>query len=133
MSRFKMRVCCVIIFAFLYSAFAAYGELYYWLWGKTIEAQLVDVHGAKERDGTSFQYSFMDGDKHRTEIDIANVDGPIKKEGTITVQYIPGDTDYSRIYGHREMGAVYFFFGCLALMLIFIGLIVREANAPIPI
>ena len=131
MSTIKIRICCGIVFAFIYSAFLAYGELSYAIRGQ--DCPSTPARYPPWRDtARKARHLFHRATWRQTETDIVKVDGPVPKEGMITIQYIPGDTDYSRILGHQDMGGVYFFLGCLVVLVVFIGRLECEAAHRLP-
>jgi hypothetical protein len=138
-ATWKIRLLMAVVLAFLYSAFQAFGELRYAIWGKTVEAQLLQVRSAQDADvsghsraATAFEYSFPDPQLgSRSEKDLVPTTWKTPQGHSVLVQYIPGEKDESRLAGHTQTGSVAFFVGCLVVMVGFIALLVKEANEPV--
>ncbi len=127
-------------FVFLVSCFYAYGELAYLIWGRSAEARLTEppkiVVMKSRRGGETEQlrveYRFADGDSDlRTEVDMVPTDWPVPREGTVAIQYIPGDKYSSRLVGHRQTVWLVIFFLSLAATAFFVYRLAKEANEPI--
>src|SRR5262245_58509331 len=101
---------------FFVSAFFAFQELRYAIWGKTTSA---DVSEAKivEDDGSQklvIKYSFQEeGGARRTEKDSVGVEWRPPAGGKLKVDYLPDFKDGSRIAGNRNLTMLYSFLGSL--------------------
>lgn len=135
----KVRIALGVFIAFVLSAFFAFEELRYTIWGRTVQAQLLEVRNTRDIGGRgrtepalAFDYSFDDGELgRRTEKDMVPPDWARPEGNSIAVQYIPGEKDASRLAGHRHIGSVVIFGACLLALAVFIIILAREANAPI--
>jgi hypothetical protein len=102
---------------FLISGCFSVSELRYAVSGTTTDAQLLEVkevvsRGRWGRRHTNLQvhYQFNDGaGGSRSEADTVSTDWPFASEDTISVQYIPGKAEWSRIAGNRRDWAVIVF------------------------
>ena len=135
LARFKWLLFAGIMF--LISGYYSISELRFAVSGKTIEASLTQVKqtmstGRRSRPRLSFEYQFAEADgKTRSERDVVSVDWPAPTAGTVTIQYIPGVANASRLLGHSNMVWVYVFMGCSVAMAVSIYLLCRAANEPI--
>lgn len=122
LAKFKLILFALVVF--LVSGFFAYGELKFSLWGKTAQANISRTFETEEpgRRGRSrpllaVEYSFTEADgTPRNERDDVPRGSQIPSSGPITVEYLPGVADSSRILGHSSKMAVYVFLGCLAIL-----------------
>src|SRR3954454_13361875 len=108
--RFKLLLFFGLMF--LVSTFFAYKELKYWLRGKTIRADLIDVRettssGRRRRPMLVVEYGFTEpgATTRRRETDRVSTDWEQPADKSVTVQYLPG-TDNSRLAGHANLVAV---------------------------
>jgi len=133
----KIRIFFGLLFTFIVSTYFAYEELKYAIWGKTVSAQLLDVHNTRDIGGggrsvaaIGVEYSFTDAERGaRTEKDMVPTDWERPTGNEVLVEYIPGEKDASRIAGYRRVGSIVFFFGVLLVVGIFILKLAREANS----
>ena len=121
---FQMRAMLGIAILFFVSLFFAFGEMRYYVFGKTVDAEIVQVQRLLEprRRGSSIpklsvEYQFMDPDgRKRKETDMVPEEWGISRaDGVVAVQYIPG-TESSRLVGHTNTFWVYVFLVFLGLM-----------------
>lgn len=108
--------------AFLFSAFFAFQELKYFVWGTTAEATVTNTFETRERRRNllAVEYTFTDKEgQHHSERDDVPSDWPTPGP-KVTIQYMPGVEDSSRLEGHSRTGAVWVFFVCCGL-LVFAG------------
>lgn len=121
-----------VILTFLVSAFFAYRELKYTLWGQTIDAQIVRTYqttptGRRGRPMLVVEYSFQDAGQTRREGDRVSLDTPLASDTSVPIQYLPG-TDLSRLAGNRNLVSVWIFLGTLALLAFFLIRLIREGQ-----
>lgn len=109
LQRLKLRLMMGVIILFIASCVASCNEIRYLIWSKTASAKVTGMQGA--RGGVSVSYSFddaaLDGGTTRKEDDdvppdlIRNGTEAFPGNGTVTIQYIPGAPDRSRVKGHN--------------------------------
>ncbi|MFT3685791.1 MAG: hypothetical protein QM783_12850 [Phycisphaerales bacterium] len=105
LERLKLRLMLGVIVLFIASCVASCNEVRYFIWSKTTSAKLTGMHGA--RGGVAVSYSFDDDGTVRNEDDdvsadlIRNGSAAVPGDGTVTIQYIPGAADRSRVKGHN--------------------------------
>jgi hypothetical protein len=131
---------------FLFSAFFAYSELRFAIWGKTTEAEIIEtfetsepglgrkavvrhVVNGPENDILAVKFRFKEegGTLHEERDDVPiswTLDDPEK----VTVQYIPGEPESARLAGHSNDGSVYLFLAMLALLMFFGYRLYRHAS-----
>jgi hypothetical protein len=119
---------------FLVSTFFAYKELKYWLRGRTIKADLIEVRettssGRRRQPMLVVEYGFTEpgATTRRRETDRVSVDWEPPTDKTVMVQYFPG-TDDSRLAGHANVVAVVIFFASFAVTAFFVGRLWMEAR-----
>jgi hypothetical protein len=139
MQRLKWLLVAGVLF--LLSAVFSYGELKFAVWGKTAPAKVTRTHethngggfgrrGLRERTpllAVEYQFTEADGTA-RSERDDVPIDWPMPENGEISVQYLPGVADSSRLEGHSRMTWVYVFLGSLAWLAYSIYKLWREAT-----
>jgi hypothetical protein len=119
---------------FLVSAFFSWWELRYFAQGRTTQASVVEVREVtKGRYGRSryhrVTYAFEDASTGEARSESDDVPRSWNKPaGTTRVQYIPGTRGISRLAGHRSYASVVFFSVCLAVTVVYLGLLFREAR-----
>jgi len=115
----KLKVMLIVIVAFVVSAFVSCSELKYATSGKKTEAvidRVSDVVGRRGQTGRQVVYHFHDQTgKLRKSSDQVPRDWVASDDQKIDVEYLE---DTSRVAGHRNIGALVTFFGCLAAMLV---------------
>ena len=123
---FLLRIAFAGAMIFFISAFFAFQELRYAIWGKVTSA---DVSEAKlvEHDGAQkliVKYSFQEeGGTRRTEKDEVGLDWEPPAGDKLQVDYLPGVKDRSRIAGNRNTLMLYIFLGSLLFCLITIAVL----------
>jgi len=122
---------------FFVSTFFAYKELKYWLRGKTIQADLIDVRETTSADRrhrpmlvVEYGFTAPGATTHRRETDRVSTDWEPPGNKTVIVQYLPG-TDDSRLAGHANVVAVVIFFASFAVTAFFVGRLWLEAREPV--
>lgn len=127
----------IVGLVFLVSAFFAWREMKYAVFGKEVNAQLVRVYETEERgrrgrrvDKLAVEYQFKDaGDGTiRKETDTLSINSPRPTGKTVPVQYMSGTPDRSRIKGHSNQIAVIIFLACTAFFGFKIFQLVRESK-----
>ena len=127
---------------FLVSGWFAFGEMRYALFGSTVQARIVDVSDTElvGRRGRrtpmrAIRYSFEESDgAQRTERDDVPLDWtPAEGEtltagSTVSVQYLSGKPDKSRLAGHKHSLPLAIFVVCLLGMLGFSVWLWRHAH-----
>jgi hypothetical protein len=109
--RVKLRIFIGILVLLIASTVSSCNEMRYFVWGKTIDAKYekgeVFTRGSGGKKLTIY-YSFDDGDlgtrKEDDEVDLDWLKGRDIVDGaagTVTVQYIPGTAERSRLKGHN--------------------------------
>lgn len=101
---------------FLMAGYFSYQELKYAIWGTTAEATITRTFDTRERrrDLLAVEYTFSDEEGRRiSERDDVPIDWPLP-EDKVSVQYIPGVKDSSRLEGHSSTVAVWVFLGSCA-------------------
>ena len=123
--QFKAILCFGILF--LVSAFFAWKEVKYLLWGKVVEADLISTREVTtltrrgEEVWLVVEYSFKEtGGTQRREKDRVHTDWSLPGGKKVPVQYLAG-TDNSRLVGHRNYVAVFIFVVSFALTAFFVG------------
>ncbi len=131
---------------FLFSAYFAYEEFRFLIWGETTEAEIIetfetrDVHagrmevvdravnGAKNDIlAVKFRYTEADGTLHEERDDVP-IDWKLDDPHKAVVQYIPGEPRSTRLAGHARTGYVYFLLAMLALLSFFGHRLYRHAS-----
>jgi hypothetical protein len=94
---------------FLVSCFICYGELIYLVRGRQAQANVTKSYESTRRgrfglsQGTmvTVEYAFAEPDgTRRTGSDTVRPDWPLPSNGTVPVQYTPGEDGRSRLSGH---------------------------------
>ena len=117
-ARFKWLLVSGIVF--LISGYFSYNELRFFVRGKTAEARVTRTRetqsgGRHSSPVLSVEYQFTEADgTSRSERDQVAIGSAVTANDLITVQYLPGVEDSSRVLGNSRMGAVYLFLACLA-------------------
>lgn len=134
----KFKLFCAAFGAFVISFWLSFQEFQYPLWGRTTEAavnRVYDRERAGRRSGGPERvasYSFQEaGAGNRDESTTVPLDWEPPSNGRVTVQYVPGAKNRSRIEGQRNTGALVVFFGSLAAVALLILKLAREANEPV--
>ena len=104
--------------AFLLSGYFSFQELKFAVWGTTAQAEVTNTFETRNsRRGGSLlavEYTFTDKEgKHYSERDDVPSSWP-SPGPKVTIQYLPGVEDCSRLEGHSSKVAVWVFFGCCA-------------------
>jgi hypothetical protein len=104
--RLKLRLMFGVFALFIASCVASCNEARYLIWGTTTSAKVTGMQNS--RTGVNISYSFDDGDTGtRKEDDDVSADlirgntEVFPGDGTVTVQYIPGALERSRVKGHN--------------------------------
>lgn len=116
LAKFKRSLLLLSGCAFLSSAFYFYQELKFTVWGATAEATVTRTFETKERRRQllAVEYKFRDEDgKRYSERDDVPIDWPVPVD-VVTVEYLPGVDDSSRLEGHSSSAAVWIFLACTA-------------------
>jgi hypothetical protein len=135
----KIRLAFALVLFFFVSVFFAFRELQYLIWGKTTEAQLIEVYQGQEGGRRSapaliFHYAFPDPEGNlpmRDENDFLPLDTPRPSGNTVRVQYLSGTKYASRLEGHRKMEYVVFLAIAMLAAAGFVGKLALEANEPV--
>lgn len=133
-----MRSAKALLYAgvlFLMSAYFSFVEFKFLLWGQTATADVTSVRevqgSRKKRPYRVVEYRFTEADgAARSERDDVPTDYPAAEGSTITVQYLPGVADSSRLEGTAKMMWVYIFCGALAWVIWSVFSLYREAQQP---
>lgn len=119
LAKFKWLLIAVIIF--LGSGYFSYKELKFAVWGATAEARVSETFATRNssrrrsRPLLAVKYSFTDEDGNQfSERDDVPIDWPVSEN--MTVQYLPGVEDSSRLLGHSSWLAVCVFLASLGLL-----------------
>lgn len=116
LKKFKWLLVAVIVF--LISTYYSWQELKFLAWGETAQATVTNTFETSSGSRRSqpllaVEYSFTDSATGpRSERDDVPVDWPLP-EGPITVQYLPGVADSSRLEGRSSRAAVIIFLACV--------------------
>lgn len=135
LARFKWILIAGI--AFLFSAYLSYKELKFAVWGETAEATVTDTHevrgGRRSSPKLAVEYTFTDeSGAHHSERDDVSINSAISTNDLLTVQYLPGVDDSSRIEGNSNRFAVVIFLGSLAWLAFSFFKLYRDAQNPHP-
>ena len=116
--------------AFLVSAYFSYKELKFAVWGTTADATVTRTFETKNRRTPllAVEYTFLDeAGKSHSERDDVSLDWPVESE-IMTVQYLPGVDDSSRLAGHSNKVVVWIFLACTAWFAVSGFKLYKEAN-----
>lgn len=112
----KFKMILVAGVAFLFSAYFSWQELKFAMWGESAEARVTRTFETAERRQPllAVEYTFEDqkGRSYRERDDL-----PISFSApgeVVTVEFLPGVEDSSRIEGHSSMASVWVFLACLS-------------------
>ncbi len=138
--RGKAGLLLAAIAAFLISGWYSYNELKYALHGETADATVLRTYESTEptrrgRTGPRLAvlYAFADRDGlSREERDWVPLPSDLQGEPTVRVQYLPGEDGASRLAVNRSQLGPVIFAICLAVVVLSLFRLIREANAPIP-
>jgi hypothetical protein len=111
----KFKMILVAGLAFLFSAYSSWQELKFAMWGTTAEARVTRTFDTAERRRPllAVEYTFEDRDgRSHSERDDLPASFPDPGD-VVTVEYLPGVEDSSRIEGHSSMASVWVFLACL--------------------
>jgi hypothetical protein len=114
LAKFKRILLAGVVF--LISAYYSYQEIKFAIWGATAEATVTRTFETKvkRRQLLAVEYKFSDEDgKRYSERDDVPIDWPVPAS-VVTVQYLPGVDDSSRLEGHSSSAAVWIFLACSA-------------------
>lgn len=103
---------------FISSGYYAFQELKFMIWGQTAEATVTNVFETAERRKPllAVEYTFTDAEgQHHSERDDVPRSWP-RPGPKVTVQYLSGVEDSSRLEGHSSSTAVWVFLTCCGLM-----------------
>ena len=133
----KLKWLLVAVFAFLFSAYFSYQELKFAVAGVTADATVTNTFevrgGRRSSPKLAVEYTFTDEDgAHHSERDDVSIGSSISENDTISVQYLPGAEDSSRIEGNSNSFAVAIFLGCLIWLGFSFFKLYREAQNPRP-
>lgn len=135
----KFKLLLGVSAAFLISAWFVFQEFQYLLWGQKAEVTVSRVYNreTRARRGSRTErvvgYSFQDGSAgNRNESTTVALDWEPPESGRVTIQYVPGAKNRSRLDGQRNTVALTIFFGTLLAGALLIWKLACEANAPIP-
>lgn len=106
------------VVVFFSSGYYAFQELKFMIWGQTAEATVTNVFETAERRKPllAVEYTFTDAEgAHHSERDDVPRSWP-KPGPKVTVQYLSGVEDSSRLEGHSSTTAVWVFLTCCGLM-----------------
>jgi hypothetical protein len=110
----QIRLWLFAIVMFFFGIYTAYREFRYAISGETTQATVVDMFETRGRRGRTtrhvrYQYTDAEATQKRTGSD-AVADGAFFDRGqAISIQYLPGEEDSSRLSGHRNyVGLVIF-------------------------
>lgn len=115
----KLKWLVVALVVFLISTYYSWQELKFVVWGQTAQANVTNTFetssgGRRSAPLLAVEYTFTDSATGaRSERDDVPVDWPLS-ENTVTVQYLPGVVDSSRLHGHSRQSAVLIFVACAA-------------------
>lgn len=133
--RFKGMLVAGVLF--LFSAYFSYQELRYAIWGQSAEARITSIspyrstRGLRRRTRQAVRYSFVD-EQGQTRDERDDVRSTWQPSGeTVTVAYIPGVADASRLASNTRWYAVWLFLICVAWLAYQFVAVIREANRPI--
>ncbi len=132
----KFKWVLIVGIVFLVSACYSWVELKYLIWGQTVDAQVTNSFIAtstgrrgRKSEKLAVEYTFADSAAGpRSERDDVSTDWPVPV-GTVSVQYLPGVPDSSRLSGHTYMLAVWMLMISLILLVAFVVHMHRESNA----
>ena len=121
---------------FFISAFYAYGELKYLVLGKTAEARVTRTLKFKDArlkgpgvEMLAVEYQFVEASgTPRGERDNVALDWPIPENGVISVQYLTGVANSSRLVGNRNLFSVFVFIAALGGVIFFVVKLWRDAS-----
>ncbi len=136
----KAGLLMAAIAAFLASGWYSYNELKYALHGESAEATVLRMYEYTEptrrgRTGPRLAvlYAFTDHDgRSREDRDWVALPSDVQGKPTVRVQYFPGKNGASRLAVNRSLLGPVVFAMCLAVVVLSLFRLIREANAPIP-
>lgn len=119
----------------LLSTFFAFGELKYFLFGKTVDATITKVERVESRSRrggsnywTEISYKFTDKEGHqRTGSDQMDENWSGPREGTIQITYRGGADGISRLAGHYNWFGLIMWFAFFIPTAIFFGAMIKES------
>jgi hypothetical protein len=115
------------------SAFLAYREIVYLCFARQAEAtveKVFDTRGRNPATTVIFEFTEAETGKQRRESDQLQL-GWRPPPGPLVVQYVPGWNLYVRVAGNTQQWSLWVFGASLAAAIVYIGLLVREANTPV--
>jgi hypothetical protein len=114
----KLKWILIAGIAFLVTGYLSFQELKFAVWGTTAEATVTRTFetssGSRRRPKLllAVEYTFSDEEgQHHSERDDVPSSWPTPGP-KVTIQYMPGVEDSSRLEGHSSQVAVWIFFGC---------------------
>lgn len=138
--RAKAGLLLAAIAAFLISGWFSYNELKYALRGRSVDAAVLRMyeylpparHGRPGlRLGIVYQFTDAAG-RTREGRDWVPVPSDLQGRELVRVQYLPGADGGSRLAANRSVRGPVIFLVCVALVVVSLVRLVREAHAPIP-
>jgi len=115
------------------SAFLASREIVYLCCGRDAQATLLRLYDTRGRDpGTTVDFEFLDAGsgqqrRHSDQLRLGWRPPP----GPLAIEYVPGWETFARVAGHTQQWSLWVFGAALTLAIVYIGLLIREAGAPI--
>jgi hypothetical protein len=112
--------CVMLLITMAVSSIAIYGDLEYYLSGAEAEATITKIDSGRKARHVEYQFTEADGTP-RTGRDTVDARWVAPANGTITIQYIPGEAGHSRVsryFVHWMAYAVFLGSACLLLLII---------------
>lgn len=133
----KLKWLFISAVTFLISGYYTYQEFRYAMWGHTAEAVVHRIFETSERGFRgrrrqllAVEYSFTDQNGAQlSERDDVPVNWSVQQ--SVTVQYLPGVKDSSRLLGNSHKFAVWIFVGCIVWLGFTSYGVYREATAAV--
>jgi hypothetical protein len=114
----KFKWLLVAVITFLISTYYSWQELKFLVWGQTAQATVTNTFetssgGRRSKPLLAVEYTFTDSATGpRSERDDVPIDWPVP-ESSVTVQYLPGVADSSRLNGRSSRSAILIFLACV--------------------
>lgn len=132
--KFKWILCAGV--AFIVCGIISWNELKYAVWSETADATVTRTFeyqaGRRGTRKTAVEYTFAEEDgTRRSERDDIPINWPVPAD-VVTVQYLPGVENASRVDGNSNQLPVVFFVICAVLLGFSFFKLYREAQDPHP-
>ena len=115
LKKFKWLLLAVVVF--FIATYYSWQELKFVVWGQTAQASVTNTFetstgGRRNRRLLAVEYTFTDSATGpRSERDDVPINWPVPAS-TVTVQYLPGIADSSRLNGHSRHSAIMILLAC---------------------